>query len=184
MNVPAFWMHKCTCHFIFEPDGTAVLAYIFSFSTMEGFHLRISTSLHYSSILVALFHQARTPHLVTSRPSKTFTMSPTDRITIVSKSLSDASLASTPTAFAPSSVPDSYFAELPQPLLVRLRNRYRFFFSELTGTFVFLLFAFGVSAQVTLSEGTKGDWTTLCLGWGYVPPSPLPSQAPTNNRAG
>ncbi|KAF2667278.1 aquaporin, partial [Microthyrium microscopicum] len=38
--------------------------------------------------------------------------------------------------------------------------------SEFFGTFVFLLFSLGVIAQVVLSKTTKGDYTTLCLGWG------------------
>jgi hypothetical protein len=56
------------------------------------------------------------------------------------------------------------------PLLwSRIRHHMLPYFSEFLGTFVFLLFSFGVTAQVVLSESKKGDYTTLCLGWGYVP---------------
>jgi len=99
-------------------------------------------------------------------------MSPKDGFTIVEKSLSDSSLASTPTAATPRPLlRDTYFNTLEQPVWVRLRQRYQAFLSELLGTFIFLLLSFGVTAQVTLSEGKNGDWTTLCLGWGFVLPS-------------
>jgi len=39
-------------------------------------------------------------------------------------------------------------------------------FSEFFGTFIFLVFSLGVNAQVVLSDGTKGNWTSVCLGWG------------------
>jgi hypothetical protein len=55
------------------------------------------------------------------------------------------------------------------PLLwSRIRHQMMPYFSEFLGTFVFLLFSFGVTAQVVLSESKKGDYTTLCLGWGCV----------------
>jgi hypothetical protein len=58
-------------------------------------------------------------------------------------------------------------SEPKSPLLwSRIRSRHRNAFSEFFGTFIFLLFSFGVTAQVVLSESKKGDYTTLCLGWG------------------
>jgi hypothetical protein len=48
----------------------------------------------------------------------------------------------------------------------RIRHQNQNAFSEFFGTFIFLLFSFGVTAQVVLGEGKKGDYTTLCLGWG------------------
>lgn len=50
----------------------------------------------------------------------------------------------------------------------RIRHRNQNAFSEFLGTFLFLLFSFGCTAQYVLGEGKKGDYTTLCLGWGYV----------------
>ncbi|CAH0476607.1 unnamed protein product [Peronospora belbahrii] len=38
--------------------------------------------------------------------------------------------------------------------------------AEFFGTFILVLFGDGSIAQVTLSENTKGDYTTLCFGWG------------------
>jgi hypothetical protein len=51
---------------------------------------------------------------------------------------------------------------------VRIRRRFQDVFSEFFGTFIFLLFSFGVTAQVTLSKSTKGDYLALCFGWGYI----------------
>ncbi|KAF2431220.1 putative aquaglyceroporin [Tothia fuscella] len=53
------------------------------------------------------------------------------------------------------------------PLLwSRIRTKNQNAFSEFFGTFIFLLFSFGVTAQVVLSDSKNGDYTTLCLGWG------------------
>jgi MIP family channel proteins len=38
--------------------------------------------------------------------------------------------------------------------------------AEFLGTLILVLFGDGAVAQVTLSENTKGNYTTLCLGWG------------------
>jgi hypothetical protein len=97
--------------------------------------------------------------------------------TIVSERSVGSTYSSTPSRESPNPV-DKIFASNPEkytehvnhtPLLwSRIRRQMMPYFSEFLGTFIFLLFSFGVTAQVVLSESKKGDYTTLCLGWGYV----------------
>jgi hypothetical protein len=104
-------------------------------------------------------------------------MQPKDQITYSERSVSSA-YSSTPVKENSNPIDERFSSDPEQhvglldhtPLLwSRIRRRMMPYFSEFFGTFVFLLFSFGVTAQVVLSESKKGDYTTLCLGWGYVP---------------
>ncbi|KAF1981917.1 aquaporin [Aulographum hederae CBS 113979] len=56
----------------------------------------------------------------------------------------------------------------PDPNLVwsRTRSTFQDAFSEFWGTFIFLIFGFGVNAQSTLSDSAKRNWTSVAIGWG------------------
>ena len=56
----------------------------------------------------------------------------------------------------------------PDLLWNRIRRQFREPLSEFFGTFILVLFGNGVNAQVVLSGGAKGDWQSICWGWGYV----------------
>jgi len=90
-------------------------------------------------------------------------MQPKDDITI-----SERSVSSTITPLKEFTNPfnENLYTEKSPLLWSSIRSRYQNAFSEFMGTFIFLLFSFGVTAQVVLSSSTKGDYTTLCLGWG------------------
>jgi hypothetical protein len=88
------------------------------------------------------------------------------RITISQRTASETStvIATPPLKEFENQILD--FAPERAALWVRIRRQFQDAFSEFFGTFIFLLFSFGVTAQVTLSESTKGDYVALCLGWG------------------
>jgi hypothetical protein len=109
-------------------------------------------------------------------------MQPYDETTFTERSVS-STYSSTPSKETSNPI-DKRFPSDPEQhvglhdhrslLWSRIRHRMMPYFSEFFGTFVFLLFSFGVTAQVVLSESKNGDYTTLCLGWGYViQPSPV-----------
>ncbi|KAN0096895.1 aquaglyceroporin like protein [Hyaloscypha variabilis] len=54
----------------------------------------------------------------------------------------------------------------PDLLWNKIRRQFREALSEFFGTFILVLFGNGVNAQVVLSGGTKGDWQSICWGWG------------------
>ena len=61
----------------------------------------------------------------------------------------------------------SYGSEDEQPLVwSRCRTNAQDFFSEFLGTMTLLLFGDGVVAQVVLSDNAKGDYQSICWGWG------------------
>lgn len=62
--------------------------------------------------------------------------------------------------------PFSIQLEEKAPAWVRVRSLMQDAFSEFFGVFIFLLFSIGSIAQVTLSNGTKGTYTSIVLGWG------------------
>jgi hypothetical protein len=101
-------------------------------------------------------------------------MQPKDEIRFTERSVSSA-YSSTPSKESSNPIDKRFSSNSEQhvglldhtPLLwSRIRSTMMPYFSEFFGTFVFLLFSFGVTAQVVLSESKKGDYTTLCLGWG------------------
>ncbi len=65
-------------------------------------------------------------------------------------------------------VVDSYVdvEEVQQPAWSRVREYCQDGFSEFLGTFILLLFGDGVVAQVVLSGGEKGNYLSICWGWG------------------
>ena len=94
-------------------------------------------------------------------------MQPKDEITISERSVSSAFTPKQESADPIDYVFDKALVNERSPLVwTRIRSRYQNAFSEFFGTFIFLLFSFGVTAQVVLSESKKGDYTSLCLGWG------------------
>ncbi|KAH8919548.1 aquaporin [Atractiella rhizophila] len=48
----------------------------------------------------------------------------------------------------------------------KVRHMIREPFAEFLGTLVLLLFGEGAIAQFVLERGTRGDWLSLCFGWG------------------
>lgn len=48
----------------------------------------------------------------------------------------------------------------------RIRHFFRSAFSEFLGTFILVMFGDGAIAMTTLSGGDKGNWLTICLGYG------------------
>lgn len=64
--------------------------------------------------------------------------------------------------------PFSIQLEEKAPAWVRVRSLMQDAFSEFFGVFIFLLFSLASIAQVTLSNGTKGTYTSVVLGWGYI----------------
>lgn len=48
----------------------------------------------------------------------------------------------------------------------RIRHALRDPFSEFFGTMILVLFGDGVVAQVTLSQGQKGNYQSISWGWG------------------
>ncbi|KAK3938562.1 aquaporin-like protein [Diplogelasinospora grovesii] len=54
----------------------------------------------------------------------------------------------------------------PQYLWPKTRSLLQDAFSEFMGTFILVLLGDGSIAQVVLSKNTKGDWQSICWGWG------------------
>lgn len=48
----------------------------------------------------------------------------------------------------------------------KIRTIWQNAFSEFVGTMILILFGDGVVAQVVLSGGKKGDYVSICWGWG------------------
>ena len=54
----------------------------------------------------------------------------------------------------------------PNLMLPRIRRALREPLSEFMGVFILIMFGAGVVAQVTLSDGEKGNYQSISWGWG------------------
>ncbi|CCU82910.1 aquaporin [Blumeria hordei DH14] len=68
--------------------------------------------------------------------------------------------------YAPSPHPDYVVTEKSPLWWSRVRHSLREPFSEFFGVFILVLFGDGAIAQVVLSRNTRGDWQSICWGWG------------------
>lgn len=123
-------------------------------------------------------HPSSSPLLLTSSPNSFLTLSvplhPNRKMAVQNKdsiAISAYSTSSTMTSLKENFNPldtIQYHDDKSPHVWSRIRHKNQNAFSEFFGTFIFLLFSFGCTAQYVLAEGKKGDYTTLCLGWGYV----------------
>ena len=68
--------------------------------------------------------------------------------------------------YAPSPHPDYVVTEKSPLWWSRVRHSLREPCSEFFGVFILVLFGDGAIAQVVLSRNTRGDWQSICWGWG------------------